>query len=434
MKSPLFGFIDTTILSVFFFGFSSGLPFLLTLSTLSIWLKESNVNNTTIGLFVLATLPYTFKFLWGPLVDKIKIPLLFLLLGQRRSWAFASQCALIAMLIGLGSSQPESNILITAGWAFGVAFCSAIQDIVIEAYRIESTGEQQKGSAASAIVLGWRLGTMAAGAGALFLAATFSWQTAYNSMAALMLIGLLTTLFSPSTIIQEKEAVSPLKINLHASFWLWLQSTYGVPFKKLCHSHHWHTTLALIFFYKVGDTALNVMSTPFLVELGFSVSEIAHIAKIFGISAMIAGGFMGGFLVSLCGIIPSLMLCLALQFLSSLMFILQASVGRDLNVLVLTVGIENFASGLGTTAFIAYLSSLCHSPHTATQFAILSSFASMARVALSIGAGILADKLSWLHFFTLTAVACLPGLCLLTFMNFPIGWRIRTKMVTKLEK
>ena len=413
-------FWDRRILSIFFFGFSSGLPFLLTLSTFTIWLKESGVNNTTIGLFVIVTLPYTLKFLWGPVVDRVKLPVLFTFLGQRRSWALVSQCALIFMLLKLGSSNPTDHIFETAFWAFGVAFCSAIQDIVIEAYRIEIIDKNQKGSAASSTHLGYRMGMMMSGAGALYLAATFSWKTAYEVMACLMSIGLLTTLFSPSPkslVLNPASFFSLKNINSPFHFWEWLKLTYGPPVKELLSAYDWRVVLAFIFFYKIGDTTLNVMNTPFLVELGFSKLEIAHVAKVFGIFAMSIGGLMGGLFLNRFGILSSLMLCASLQICSSLMFAIQALAGYNLSILVITIGVENLTCGLGATAFIAYLSSLCSAPHTATHFALLSSFGSMARILLSIGAGFMADLLPWSVFFTLTAMACIPCLFLLTYAS-----------------
>ncbi len=425
-RTNLLTFCDRRILSIFLLGFSSGLPFLLTLSTLTIWLKESGVNNTTIGLFVVVTIPYTFKFLWGPMVDRVKLPFLFKLLGQRRSWALLSQSILIFMLLGLGSSHPQDSIFETAMWAFGVAFCSAIQDIVIEAYRIEVIDEDQKGSAATSTYLGYRLGMMMSGAGALFLAATFSWQIAYEVMAFLIGMGMLTTLCSPSPKTLSFSPPPHLSLKSIASynrFWTWVKFTYGPPLQELWQSYDWRIVLAFIFFYKVGDTALNVMNTPFLVELGFSKLEIAHVAKFFGISAMIVGGFIGGLFLNRFGIFFGLLLCASLQICSSLMFVIQALVGYNLSVLVITIGVENLTCGLGAAAFIAYLSSLCSSPHTATHFALLSSFGSLARIVLSIGAGFLADFLSWPLFFTFTALACLPCLFLLLHASPHFSYR-----------
>lgn len=413
-KKSFLAFCDRRILSIFLFGFSSGLPFLLTLSTLTIWLKESGLNNTVIGFFVVVTIPYTLKFLWGPVVDRVRIPILTKVLGQRRSWTLVAQIALVFMLLGLGTSHPDTHIMQTALWAFGVSFCSAIQDIAVEAYRIEIIDENQKGSASSSTYLGYRLGMMMSGAGALFLAATFSWQVAYEVMAVLIGIGILTTLFSPSPKTAVLKPAPYLKhLALHARFWEWLKITYGSPLQSLFQPFDWRVVLAFIFFYKIGDTALNVMNTPFLVDLGFSKLEIAHVAKLFGISAMIVGGFMGGLFLNRFGILSSLMLCASLQICSSLMFVIQALVGYNLSVLIITIGFENLTFGLGAAAFIAYLSSLCSAPHIATHFALLSSFGSLARILLSMGAGSLADLVSWPVFFTLTAAGCLPCLFLL---------------------
>lgn len=415
-QASFLAFWDRRILSIFFFGFSSGLPFLLTLSTLTIWLKEVGVNNTTVGLFVLATLPYTFKFLWGPMVDRIQLPFLWKLLGQRRSWGLVSQILLIFMLLGLGSSNPEAHIFETAYWTFGVAFCSAIQDIVIEAYRIEIIDPDQKGAAATSTNLGYRLGMMMSGAGALYLAALFSWQTAYTLMAAFIGVGLLTTLLShsPQTLVFSPAPHLSLKNKpTHNRFWKWVKSIYGPPLRELLRTYDWRIVLTFILLYKVGDTMLTVMSTPFLVDLGFSKTEIADVAKLFGISAMIVGGFMGGVSLNRFGILSSLMLCAVLQIISSLMFVIQALVGYNLSILIITIGIENLTCGFGAASYIAYLSSLCSMPHTGTHFALLSSFGSLVRICLSIGAGLLADLLSWPLFFIFTTVACVPCLLLL---------------------
>lgn len=417
-KTSLLAFRDWRIITIFLFGFSSGLPFLLTLSTLTLWLKESGLNNRTIGLFVIATIPYTFKFLWGPMIDRIRIPLLFGLLGQRRSWALVSQVSLVFMLLGLGTSNPKEGIFLTALWAFGVAFFSAIQDIVVESYRIEIIDENQKGSAASSTYLGYRMGMMASGVGALYLATIFSWETAYIIMAALIGVGIFTTFFSPSPpAFSFSPESSRKKGSLYSQFKEWIKTTYGVPLKDLLRTLDWRVVLAFIFFYKVGDTTLSLMNIPFLVELGFSKLEIANVAKFFGISAMVVGGIIGGVFLNRFGILSSLMLCAFLQIMTSLMFVAQTFVGCDLNFLILTIGFENLSCGLGAASFIAYLSSLCRMPYTATHFALLSSFGSLARIILSVFAGSLADLLPWSLFFTFTAVASLPCLFLLIYAS-----------------
>lgn len=405
-------YLDPRVLAIFFLGFSSGLPFLLTLSTLSIWLKESGVSNTIIGLFVITTIPYTLKFVWGPLVDRIKIPGLTKILDHRRSWALFSQLILMVSLVMLGSSDPGHHIWMTALFAFCVAFSSALQDIVVEAYRIEVMNDEHIGASASSTYLGYRMGMLVSGAGALYLAHSLPWFTVYCLMAACVGIGLITTCLSPKLPPQTKKIPDMVP---HLSFWNRIKSTYVPPLKDLLNTYDWRIVLTFILLYKVGDTVLNVMNTPFLLEIGFSKVEIAQVAKLFGISSMVMGGFFGGLLLNRFGILPCLLLCAMLQILSSLMFVIQALVGYNLSVLVITIGVENLTCGLGAAAFIAYLSSMCKQPHTASHFALLSSFGSMARIFLSILAGILADILPWEWFFMLTALACIP--CLVFLIN-----------------
>jgi PAT family beta-lactamase induction signal transducer AmpG len=237
-------------------------------------------------------------------------------------------------------------------------------------------------------------------------------------MAALMVIGVLTTFFSPSPPALKRSVFPSLKKkSLYDHIREWLKVTYGLPLKDLLHTFDWRVVLAFIFFYKVGDTALSVMNTPFLVELGFSKLEIANVAKFFGISAMITGGLLGGILLNRFGILFNLLLCTVLQSLSSFMFVIQSLVGCDLNVLMFTIGFESLTCGLGAASFIAYLSSLCQAPYTATHFALLSSFGSLARIIMSVCSGYLADCLPWSAFFTLTAMASLPCLFLLLYAS-----------------
>lgn len=352
------------------------------------------------------------------MIDRMRIPVLWSILGQRRSWALISQAALIFTLLGLGHSDPKEYIFQTALWAFAVAFFSAIQDISVEAYRIEIVDDSQKGFAATSTYLGYRMGMMASGAGTLYLATIFSWQIAYMVMAALISIGMLTTIFSPSPPeykVDSKECLK--KGSFYTQFREWIKSTYGIPFNDLLATLDWRIVLAFIFLYKIGDTTLSVMNTPFLVDLGFSKLEIANVAKFFGISAMIIGGLMGGVFLNHFGILSSLILCATLQIMTSLMFVIQTFAGCDLNVLILTIGFENLSCGLGAASFIAYLSTLCRTPYTAAHFALLSSFGSLARIILSALSGLLADLLPWSVFFSLTAIASLPCLFLLIYAS-----------------
>ncbi len=397
---------ETKILSIFFLGFSSGLPFLLTLATLHVWLSEGGINKTTIGLFVLITIPYSLKFLWAPFVDHVKIPYLAQMFGQRRSWLLSSQFFLILSLVALGSTDPHANIMLTAIAGTFVAFSSATQDIVFEAYRVEILDSQDIGYGAGASMLGYRLGMWVSGAGALYLASYFSWFAVYIFMAVCVSIGMITALLSPEPIVSAKFAL--LKDRPHTLF-----QKIRKSINSLFRRENWQAIILYIVFYKVGDTILNVMTAPFLLETGFSKLEIAHVAKSFGIGAVILGGCIGSLTLTRKPLIETLVLCSALQIFSCLMFALQAHIGYNLWMLFITIGIENLTCGIGTAAFIAYLSRLSQAPHTASHYALLSSIGSLARVTLSFFAGWSADHLEWVNFYLLTAVACVPCFLLL---------------------
>lgn len=404
-------YFEPRMLGIFFLGFSSGLPFLLTLATLHIWLTEAGFDKTTLGLFVLCTLPYSLKFLWAPLIDKIHLPVFTDLFGPRKGWILFSQLLLILSLLFLGGSDPQHHPGRAAFFATLVAFASASQDIVIEAYRIESLKGYQLGYGAGASVLGYRMGMWVSGAGALYLASYFSWQLAYGFMAACVMVGVIATLLS-----QEPPLPEPEKHQTSGEF-LPLQerllSAIKEPVRSLGARQDWAIILLFIFLYKVGDTVLNTMTVRFLLEMGFSKIEIAHVAKSFGISAMVLGGFMGGILLSRKQLVYSLLLCGILQISACLMFALQSKAGHNLGVLFLSIGVENLACGLGSATFIAYLTNLCRLPFTATHFALLTSIGSFARVSLSSVAGWIADQMTWTQFYLGTALACLPCILLL---------------------
>ena len=401
-------FKETRILSIFFLGFSSGLPFLLTLATLHVWLSEGGINKTTIGLFVLITLPYSLKFLWAPFVDHLKIPYFTKTFGQRKGWMLLSQLFVIISLLTLGSTNPHTNIALTAVAGVMVAFSSATQDIVFEAYRVEILKSHEVGLGAGASMLGYRLGMWVSGAGALYLASYFSWFTVYAFMACCVTIGMITTMLSSEPTLSYEA----LKIKS-------LSTTLFQKIKKSARSlfqrENWQVIVMYIIFYKVGDTILNVMTAPFLLEIGFSKLEIAHVAKSFGIGAVIIGGCIGSITLTRKPLIETLLLCSLLQIFSCLMFALQAHVGYNLWMLFMTIGIENLTCGIGTAAFIAYLSSLSSAPYTASHYALLSSIGSLARVTLSFFAGWSADHLEWVDFYLLTAAACTPCFILLLF-------------------
>ncbi|MBC8318998.1 MAG: AmpG family muropeptide MFS transporter [Desulfobulbaceae bacterium] len=408
------------VLSILFLGFSSGLPLALTFGTLSLWLAEAGVSKTNIGLFALAGTPYTFKFLWAPLVDRMPLPFLTRRLGRRRSWALVTQVFLMAAIFSLGATDPSSNAYFTALLALMVAFCSATQDIVIDAYRVEILEENQYGAGAAMIVLGYRIGMLVSGAGALYLASFFGWFAAYAFMGCLVMVGMVTVLLNP-------EPINSSPLQREDGLVAWIRDAVIAPFSEFMGRKGWLLILLFILLYKFGDALAGVMSNPFYLELGFSKIDIANISKAFGLAATIIGGIIGGMLVSRMGIVKSLVVCGLLQMFSNLMFVYLAMKGHNLAVLTATIAIENLSGGMGTAAFVGYLSGLCNVAYTATQYALLSSFMAFGRTLLSSTGGWFADQLSWVSFFLLTTAAAIPGLLLLAWMarRFPQAVRIK---------
>ncbi len=411
---------EPRVLAVVLLGFASGLPLLLTASTLAIRLTEVGVDKTTIGLFALVGVPYSLKFVWAPLMDRVRLPVLTRAFGRRRGWMLLTQFALIAALVGLGAARPAQEPGLTALLAVVVAFCSASQDIVIDAFRVEILEERQQGAGAAAIVFGYRMAILVAGAGALYLATAVSWFWVYTAMAALVLVGVATVLLTPEPA--HRPAPETLERERRVGMALggagaWLYGTVVAPFADFMRRRGWLAILAFILLYKFGDALAGVMANPFYIEIGFSKIEIANISKLYGLAATLVGGFFGGLLVSRWGIVPSLFVCGVLQMVSNAVFALQAVVGHDIVMLMVTIGFENLSGGMGTAAFVAYLSSLCNTAYTATQYALLSSLMSVARTTLASPAGWLAERFDWVGFFLLTTVAAIPGLLLLAWMS-----------------
>lgn len=411
-RSAARAYQEPRVLAVLFLGFSSGLPFLLTLATLHVWLLEVGMSKTAVGVFAFVTLPYAFKFLWAPFLDRVNFPFFGAVFGRRKGWMLASQIGLILSLLFLGSTHPQETPWLTATAAFLVAMCSATQDIVVEAYRIEALQVYDWGPGAGASSFGYRLGMWVSGAGALYLASCFSWFSVYALMAGCVFVGIVTTLLT-----QEPEAheVPSEKAPIHPP--LRIRDFWVQPLQKLISRPEIGLSVAFIFLYKIGDTVLNTMTMPFLLEVGFSKVEIAHVAKSFGITAAVAGSLIAGLLLASRPLVSNLMLCAFLQVLASLMFMMQASIGHHLPCLFLSIGLENMACGMGTTAYLVYLSSRCMRPFTATHFALLCSFGSLCRVIFSCFAGWLADHTTWETFYLLSAFACLP--CVMLLYAFP---------------
>jgi PAT family beta-lactamase induction signal transducer AmpG len=409
---------EPRLIAILLMGFSSGLPLALTGATLSLRLADIGVSLTAIGLFTLVRFSYSCKFLWAPLIDSMPIPLVTAQLGRRRGWALALQVALTLAILALGFTDPMASPWLTALAAVVVAFLSASQDIVIDAYRIELLRPEEQGAGAAATQWGYRFGMLASGAGALYAASFDGWTFAYALMAALMLVGFATVWLTPEPAGMDVAAPITGK-SAARRIEAWLGRAVLAPFADLVRRNGGVGLVLILLFtilYKFGEAVAGTMSNPLYVLLGFTKVEIATVAKIYGVGATLAGVAAGGILVIRLGIFRALLVSGVVQMLSNLMYVLQVWVGHNLPVLTLTIGAENLTNGMGSAAFVAYLSGLCSVAFTATQYALLTSLATIGVNLLSASGGFLADQLGWIPFFLIATVACLPGLGLLVWI------------------
>lgn len=401
------------VISMVFLGFSAGLPFLLVFSTLSAWLRDEGTARTVIGFFSWVGITYSIKVLWAPVVDRLPLPVLHRLLGRRRSWMLIAQLGIAAGLIGMSLSDVHSQLQWIAVFALLVAFSSATQDITLDAYRIEVIDREYQGAMAATYVFGYRVALLVAGAGAFYLAESFDWSRAYQLMAALMSIGLITTLLIPEPILQTKRQTVGTR-----SVSTFLRESIVEPFVEFFQRNgRWALwILALIAVYKISDITMGVMANPFYLDLGFSKTEIADITKIFGFFMTIAGAALGGLLVARYGIAGPLVLGAALVALTNLLFALLALLDPSLVLLALVVSADNLSGGIATSVFIAWLSSLTNQAYTATQYALFSSLMTLPAKFLGGFSGIVVDTQGYFVFFVYAALLGLPAIGLATFL------------------
>ncbi len=395
---------DRRMVAILLMGFASGLPLALTGSTLAIWLATAHVSMTAIGLFAGIGLSYTLKFLWAPVVDRVALPVLTRALGRRRGWAIVIEVALAVALVALGACDPARAPGLVALAALVVAFLSASQDIVIDAYRVELLAEREQGAGAAATQVGYRIGMVASTAGALYLETYLGWFLAYAVMAALLAIG-------AAGVLMVREPPSPPEQRGRT-----FKGGVAAPFAEFVRRDGAWLVLAFVVLYKFGDALAGWMSSPFYVVLGFTPIAIANVAKIFGLAASIAGVIAGGGIVYRLGVMPALLICGVLQMLSNLMYVAQLWAGPDPAMLAVTIAVENVTGGMSSAAFVAYLSRLCHPAFTATQYALLSALAAAPRTIFTVSGGWLVDRLGWAPFFVAATLFCLPSLALLLWL------------------
>jgi PAT family beta-lactamase induction signal transducer AmpG len=401
------------VLAMLFLGFSAGLPFLLVASTLSAWLKTAGTSIVEIGLFAAVGILYSLKFLWAPLVDGLSIPLLTNWIGRRRSWMLLSQCLLICALLGLAWSDPGDDLVRFAGFAVLVAFASATQDIVIDAYRIEAVELKVQGAMAASYQTGYRLGLVLAGAGALFIAQIVSWQAAYEAMAASMAIGILTVLLiaEPSSTALKSAVDGTVFTD---GFAIWFRDAFTGPFVEFFgRNGRWaFVLLAFIGVYRITDMVLGVMANPFYLDIGFSLIEIGSVTKVFGAVVVLLGAAGGGLAVARYGLGGPLVFGAVLLAITNLFFAGMAVVGNELWFLFVTIGADNFAAGFTGTIFIAYLSGLTNIEYTATQYALFSSLMTLPGKLLAVGSGFIVEAIDWFGFFIYASAMGIPGILL----------------------
>src|SRR5712675_2108207 len=425
-RDSLTVYLQPRVLIVLLLGFSSGLPLALSGSTLLVWMRESGVDLGTIGLFALVGTPYTLKFLWAPLVDALHVPLFTRRFGRRRGWLLFSQLLLIGAIVLLALTDPARSPLFVALGALLVATMSSTQDIVVDAFRVESLPESEQAAGMASYVAAYRIGMLVSTAGALFLVTRFevmgfgknaAWTAGYIAMAGFVVIGMVTTL------IATEPAKSDLAQADHAAHAgenvvTRVARTAFTAFTEFLSRDAAVAVLIFVVLFKFTDALAGAMTAPFVIKIGFSRDEYAAVVKGVGLAATLLGGFAGGFVARAYPLSTSLWIGGVLQALANLAFSWQATVGADIAALTFAITAENFTSAIGTVIFVAYLSALCNNPlHTATQYALLTALAAVGRTYLSLGAGYIAEATGWAWFFAICAAAGLPSLVLLAWLQ-----------------
>lgn len=401
------------ISAVMLLGFSSGLPIALTGGTLQAWMAVSGVDLSTIGIFALVGIPYTLKFLWSPLMDRF-IPPALGALGRRRGWMLITQLCLMLGIGAMAFGSPRNAAIELGALALLVAFISASQDIVVDAYRTDVLREKERGLGAAVSVLGYRMAMLVSGALALIMAEGIGWRNTYLSMALLMSFGMLAALWGPEP---ERTVIPPKS----------LKEAVGGPFKDFFSRRAAAVLLLFIILYKLGDAYAGTLTTAFLIRgPGFSLAEVGAINKGLGFVSLIVGALFGGTLMIKLGLFRSLLLFGALQAVSNLSFMVLAWIGKSYAMMVFAIAFENLSGGMGTAAFVSLLMALCNQRYSATQYALLSSLAALGRIAVAPTSGFLVEWIGWPRFFFITTLAALPGLWLL--------WHLRTSITGLHEK
>jgi len=427
-REALLSYTHPRVLTLFFLGFSAGLPYLLVFSTLSAWLTEAGVSRATIGFFSWVGITFSIKVLWAPVVDRLSLPVLTRRLGRRRGWILVAQIGIALGLGGMALMGPQHSLTPLALLAVWVAFASATQDVAIDAFRIESASPEYQGVMAAMYIFGYRVALLVAGAGALYAAEIVDWSTAYAVMAALMGVGMATVLMAKEPVISgnvepEERVVEFISRSAHLPaaqrrVWAWFIGAVVCPFSDFFQRQGGRALLilALIGLYKLSDITMGVMANPFYLDLGFTKSEIASIAKFFGFFMLMFGSALGGLMVVRFGILRPLLLGAVLVAATNLLFAFLARTGPEIAMLALVISADNLSGGLATAAFIAYLSSLTNTAYTATQYALFSSLMTLPAKFLGGFSGVVVESYGYFSFFVYAAAIGIPAILLVLYL------------------
>ena len=414
-RETLLIYTNPRVIAMTFLGFSGGLPFLLVFSTLTAWLTEGNVSRSTIGFFAWIGITYSTKVLWAPVVDSIRVPFLTNILGQRRSWMLIGQIGIASGLVLMSLIGP-SNLLTLSFCAFLVAFSSATQDVAIDAFRIESAEPEHQGAMSAAYVFGYRLALLVAGAGALYLAEYFSWTITYIVMASLMLVGVVTVLL----VVEPDRQADLFPLELSAiGLRRWFAGAVLGPFVDFFSRNGKVAFIILLFIsvFRLSDIAMGIMANPFYLDMGYSKTEIANVAKVFGFFMSIAGSLICGVLVVKWGLMRPLLVGAVAVALTNLLFASLSILEPKVSYLAIVISADNISGGFAATAFIAYLSSLTNRAYTATQYALFSSLMTLPGKFISGFSGLVVDNFGYFEFFVVAAILGIPAILLVVWLS-----------------
>lgn len=418
-RDALLIYFHRRVIAMAFLGFAAGLPFLLVFSTLTAWLRDEAVSRSAIGFFAWVGITYSIKVLWAPVVDRLPLPLLTRALGQRRGWMLAAQAGIACGLLLMAAVGPD-NLWVLSACALLVAFSSATQDVAVDAYRIEAVIDEYQGAMSATYIFGYRVALLAAGAGCLFVADFVNWTVAYQVMAALMAIGMITVLvidepdreaygFHRDTelaLLKGHKQPRPLVV--------WFVGAVVSPFVDFFSRHGTFAVVILLFIavFRLSDIAMGIMANPFYLDMGYTLSQIASVAKVFGFFMTIAGSALCGILVVKWGIYRPLLIGAIAVAGTNLLFAALSLLPPETGYLAVVISADNVSGGFAATAFVAYLSSLTNRAYTATQYALFSSLMTLPGKFVSGFSGLVVDGYGYLPFFVVAALIGLPAIIL----------------------